>query len=885
MDCQNRIVIWAEHVDVSVQSKIYAPFQETGDLYWEGEDDPANEYLEVKEEESSAGGRFRRLKRFLGLDDDPFSLFGSPESSTTPEPYDSVTEDQLSADEDTSQDNDDLDNFGSGVPDRDDTEPVEKTLRVTFVVNQPYSSEYSNRDSPQFQNFSRSLADAVNVLFESLPGIQRASLVRIQSRISDEFTCKVTLDIVTSGYDNTTKISTILKTHIIEKRTLGEIVVSESDYSATVIDPSLIVPIVECKVNELQCNDGGCVSGSARCNGNSDCADGSDEAGCLGNMNTTQSVNSGLTNTQRPEVLQTPLPLEPTSYLDTDRGDQNGLGLYTNEDTTPIYDVQSYICYDNEFLCDSTRCVSLSKRCDGNNDCYDGTDEKICNIDSNGKICGDDDFRCNNGMCIEGSRRCDRIVDCSDREDEENCECNDDEFRCLSDGSCIEMRKRCDNISHCADSSDEIGCASEQFRCRSGKLIHQSLRCNRQYDCPRGDYSDEQNCQCAVNDFTCDNGFCIPASKLCDRTNDCQDSSDERNCSYGNVCMANQHMCYNGQCVLAEAKCNGTTECLDFSDELNCPCRRDEFTCQDGTCINIALRCNGERNCPSGEDELNCGVQRCPPDTFTCPADSSVPCAKKCNSLPECSGGEDEEDCDKCNHECDGRCLQDSQICNGVPDCSDSSDELQCADCEGPEDFRCRSGECINIINRCNQLQECLDNSDEEDCNNTMTPPPYGCIENQFQCRSDGACINDQFVCDGNADCHDNSDEEDCQCDKDQWKCKSGQCIPVSAYCNDYFDCEDNSDEQNCPTSPPYFTTTYSPYRPAYPPVTTQAPFYNNVVTPYPQPGIGDRCSSNEWRCENGPCISTNLRCNGQIDCPFDMSDEFDCPAGSKNML
>lgn len=55
-----------------------------------------------------------------------------------------------------------------------------ETLRVTFVVNQPYRTEYSNRDSPQFQNFSRSLADAVNVVFDSLPGTQRASLVRIQ---------------------------------------------------------------------------------------------------------------------------------------------------------------------------------------------------------------------------------------------------------------------------------------------------------------------------------------------------------------------------------------------------------------------------------------------------------------------------------------------------------------------------------------------------------------------------------------------------------------------------------------------------------------------------------------------------------------------------------
>jgi hypothetical protein len=29
--------------------------------------------------------------------------------------------------------------------------------------------------------------------------------------------------------------------------------------------------------------------------------------------------------------------------------------------------------------------------------------------------------------------------------------------------------------------------------------------------------------------------------------------------------------------------------------------------------------------------------------------------------------------------------------------------------------------------------------------------------------------------------------------------------------------------------------------------------------------------------CENGPCIINSLRCNGQVDCPFDDSDELDC--------
>lgn len=42
--------------------------------------------------------------------------------------------------------------------------------------------------------------------------------------------------------------------------------------------------------------------------------------------------------------------------------------------------------------------------------------------------------------------------------------------------------------------------------------------------------------------------------------------------------------------------------------------------------------------------------------------------------------------------------------------------------------------------------------------------------------------------------------------------------------------------------------------------------------------GVEERaCSLNMFRCENGPCIPQELRCNGHIDCPFDTSDELDC--------
>lgn len=48
----------------------------------------------------------------------------------------------------------------------------------------------------------------------------------------------------------------------------------------------------------------------------------------------------------------------------------------------------------------------------------------------------------------------------------------------------------------------------------------------------------------------------------------------------------------------------------------------------------------------------------------------------------------------------------------------------------------------------------------------------------------------------------------------------------------------------------------------------------------YVMPANGDRrgCRRDQFRCENGPCIAQDLRCDGKVDCPRDTSDELDCP-------
>ncbi|XP_032229842.2 low-density lipoprotein receptor-related protein 1B [Nematostella vectensis] len=162
--------------------------------------------------------------------------------------------------------------------------------------------------------------------------------------------------------------------------------------------------------------------------------------------------------------------------------------------TGQIVDRRRYVCVSisgtaqivsynsaHHHTCSNGHLIYRHWRCDGENDCRDGSDETGCGS------CSSSQFRCRNGRCVSRSWVCDKDNDCGDGSDEVQCNragggwCGAGRYRCDND-RCIPRNWVCDRDNDCGDGSDETGCRGVYGKRTLKKKDDQNKQDSKQLD-------------------------------------------------------------------------------------------------------------------------------------------------------------------------------------------------------------------------------------------------------------------------------------------------------------------------------------------------------------------------------------------------------------------